>query len=168
MSLPYFPLYLSDFEAKTSHLTIAEDGAYNRLLRVCWMTPGCSMPADEGWIMRRVRAHTEDEKEAVRAVLDEFFTVKDGRYFSPALAGWLESQRKTAPRPWVPLAVQRHVYERDGDLCRYCGTTDGPFHLDHIMPWALGGDHSPENLTVCCAQCNWSKGSKTLSEWRGF
>ena len=90
MSLPYFPLYPSDFEAKTSHLTIAEDGAYNRLLRVCWMTPGCSMPADEAWIMRRVRAHAEDEKEAVRAVLDEFFTVKGGRYSNARLTKeWL-------------------------------------------------------------------------------
>ena len=90
MSLPYFPLYPSDFEAKTSHLTISEDGAYNRLLRVCWMTPGCSMPADEAWIMRRVRAHTEDEKEAVRAVLDEFFTVKGGRYSNARLTKeWL-------------------------------------------------------------------------------
>jgi uncharacterized protein YdaU (DUF1376 family) len=31
MSLPYFPMYPTDFEAKTSHLTLAEDGAYNRL-----------------------------------------------------------------------------------------------------------------------------------------
>jgi uncharacterized protein YdaU (DUF1376 family) len=53
MSLPYFPMYPSDFEAKTSHLTLLEDGAYNRLLRLCWMTPGCSIPADEAWIMRR-------------------------------------------------------------------------------------------------------------------
>jgi len=85
MSLPYFPMYPSDFEAKTSHLTIAEDGAYNRLLRICWMTPGCSMPADETWIMRRARAHSEDEQAAVRAVLDEFFTIEKGRYSNARL-----------------------------------------------------------------------------------
>jgi uncharacterized protein YdaU (DUF1376 family) len=80
MSLPYFPMYPSDFEAKTSHLTIAEDGAYNRLLRICWMTPGCTMPADEAWIMRRARAVTDDDRAAVLAVLAEFFTVSNGRY----------------------------------------------------------------------------------------
>ena len=85
MSIPYFPMYPSDFEAKTSHLTIAEDGAYNRLLRICWMTPGCSMPADETWIMRRARAHSEDEQAAVRAVLDEFFTIEKGRYSNARL-----------------------------------------------------------------------------------
>ena len=79
MGLPYFPLFPTDFEADTSHLTLAEDGAYNRLLRLCWMTPGCSLPDDEAWIMRRMRARTDDEIEAVRAVLAEFFTVKNGR-----------------------------------------------------------------------------------------
>ena len=85
MSLPYFPMYPSDFEAKTSHLTLAEDGAYNRLLRMCWMTPGCSIPDDEAWIMRRLRAHSEDERQAVRTVISEFFESEDGRLFQPRL-----------------------------------------------------------------------------------
>lgn len=90
MSLPFFPMFPSDFEAKTSHLSMAEDGAYNRLLRICWMTPGCTIPADEAWIMRRARAHTDDEKEAVRAVLAEFFKVENGRYSNARLAReWL-------------------------------------------------------------------------------
>jgi uncharacterized protein YdaU (DUF1376 family) len=92
MSLPYFPMYPADFEAKTSHLTIAEDGAYNRLLRICWMTPGCTMPNDEAWIMRRVRAHTDEDKATVRSVLAEFFTVENGRYSNAKLMKvWLAS-----------------------------------------------------------------------------
>jgi len=86
MSLPYFPMYPSDFEAKTSHLSIAEDGAYNRLLRICWMTPGCTLPNDEAWIMRRVRAHSDQDKEAVLTVLAEFFTVKNGRLSNARLS----------------------------------------------------------------------------------
>lgn len=85
MGLPYFPMYPTDFEAKTSHLSIAEDGAYNRLLRLCWMTPGCSLPADEEWIMRRARAMTEADREAVRTVLGEFFTLENGRYSNARL-----------------------------------------------------------------------------------
>ena len=85
MILPYFPMYPSDFEAKTSHLTIAEDGAYNRLLRICWMTPGCTMPADEAWIMRRARAVTDEDRAAVLAVLSEFFTIENGRYSNAKL-----------------------------------------------------------------------------------
>jgi len=79
MSLPYFPMYPTDFEADTSHLTLVEDGAFNRLLRLCWMTPGCTLPDDEVWVMRRMRARTEEEKEAVRTVLAEFFVAQDGR-----------------------------------------------------------------------------------------
>ncbi len=85
MSLPYFPMFPSDFEAKTSHLTLAEDGAYNRLLRVCWMTPGCTIPMDEAWIMRRVRAHTDEDKVAVRTILEEYFSVENGRYSNAKL-----------------------------------------------------------------------------------
>ena len=85
MSLPYFPMFPSDFEAKTSHLTLAEDGAYNRLLRICWMTLGCTIPTDEAWIMRRVRAHTDADKEAVLAILSEYFTVENGRYSNAKL-----------------------------------------------------------------------------------
>jgi uncharacterized protein YdaU (DUF1376 family) len=85
MSLPYFPMYPSDFEAKTSHLTLTEDGAYNRLLRLCWMTPGCDIPADEAWVMRRARAVTDDDKLAVLTILGEFFTVKNGRYSNAKL-----------------------------------------------------------------------------------
>lgn len=79
MSLPYFPMYPTDFEAKTSHLTLAEDGAYNRLLRICWMTPSCTIPDDEAWIMRRLRVDKETFDGVVRLVLDEFFTVENGR-----------------------------------------------------------------------------------------
>lgn len=85
MSTPYFRLYPTDFEAKTSHLTLAEDGAYNRLLRLCWMTPGCSLPDDDDWIMRRVRAHSDEDKATVRAVLSEFFQRKNHRVFNKRL-----------------------------------------------------------------------------------
>jgi uncharacterized protein YdaU (DUF1376 family) len=85
MSLPYFPMYPSDYEAKTSHLTISEDGAYFRLLRLCWMTAGCSLPDDEAWITRRARAFSDDERQAIKTILDEFFTLKNGRWINERL-----------------------------------------------------------------------------------
>lgn len=85
MSVPYFRFYPTDFEADTSHLSMIEDGAYNRLLRLCWMTPGCSLPDDEVWIFRRCRARTDEEQEAIRAVLSEFFCCEKQRVFSARL-----------------------------------------------------------------------------------
>ena len=90
MSLPYFPMFPTDFEAKTSHLTLAEDGAYNRLLRLTWMTPGCSIPADRTWVYRRMRAHTEADQAVIEAVISEFFDEADGRLSNARLTKeWL-------------------------------------------------------------------------------
>ena len=79
MSLHFFPLYPDDFEADTAHLSLAEDGAYNRLLRLCWRTPGCSIPADRQWIYRRLRAVSQADRDVVDCVLDEFFQEENGR-----------------------------------------------------------------------------------------
>lgn len=79
MSLPYFPLYPTDFEADTSHLTLEEDGAYNRLLRLSWMTPGCSLPDDPAWITRRMRIDAATFDRVVAPLLAEFFYRQSGR-----------------------------------------------------------------------------------------
>lgn len=85
MSLPYFPLYVTDYEADTSHLTPEEDGIYMRLLRLMWMTPGCSVPDDPKWIARRLRVSPGDFDRAVAPIIDEFCCRKKGRVFSPRL-----------------------------------------------------------------------------------
>ena len=86
MSLPYFPMYPSDFEAKTSHLTLAEDGAYNRLLRIMWMTSGCTIPDDDAWIMRRLRCDKDTFDTVVRIVIDEYFDSENGRLSNAKLS----------------------------------------------------------------------------------
>ena len=43
--------------------------------------------------------------------------------------------------------MRRNVFDRDGDVCRYCGNTDGPFHLDHILPWSKN-EEERLNLTL--------------------
>lgn len=85
MSLAYFPFYSDRFEAKTTHLTLLEDGAYNRLLRLCWRTPGCKLPNDMAWIFRQLRVTSEDERAAVLAVLSEFFTKGRGKIWNARL-----------------------------------------------------------------------------------
>mgnify|MGYP001355667372 FL=1 len=61
----------------------------------------------------------------------------------------------------------RDVAARQGGVCTYCGTSDGPFDLDHIYPVSRGGSNEPSNLTLACASCNRSKGARTLREWLG-
>lgn len=86
MSLPFFPMYPTDFEADTSHLSLAEDGAYNRLLRLMWMTPGCSLPDDDDWIMRRMRVSENVYRSVVCRVISEFMVRESGRVFSARLS----------------------------------------------------------------------------------
>ena len=45
--------------------------------------------------------------------------------------------------------------------CRYCSTSlDLGYHIDHIMPVALGGAHADDNIQLLCPQCNLKKGAK--------
>lgn len=77
---PMLPLYVDDFEAATAHLTPAEDGFYNRLLRLSWRTPGCSLPNDHRWISRKIRATPEEYEATVKPLLAEFFKLVRGRF----------------------------------------------------------------------------------------
>jgi len=79
--LPSMPLFVDDYEAATAHLTMEEDGAYMRLLRLCWRTPGCSIPDDDAWIMRRMRVDADTFSRVVAPLIDEFFERKQGRIF---------------------------------------------------------------------------------------
>ena len=79
------PLYVADYDADTAHLTLAEDGAYSRLLRLSWRTPGCTMPEDDDWIMRRMRVDREEFDRLIKPIISEFFSVKKGRVFSARL-----------------------------------------------------------------------------------
>jgi hypothetical protein len=70
-----------------------------------------------------------------------------------------ESQTKPTSR-YIPAAVRRAVYERDGGRCRFvdeqgcrCTARDGlEFH--HRHPFALGGDHSPDRVSLLCRTHN--------------
>lgn len=56
--------------------------------------------------------------------------------------------------------------EQDG-RCAYCGITlHDNYHVDHVHPLVRGGSNWPDNLALSCAECNLSKGNKTVAEWQ--
>ena len=77
-----------------------------------------------------------------------------------------QTQRRRARKAGATVEPfdERLVWERDGRECAYCGSTEN-LTLDHIVPLAKGGAHSPDNLCVLCKSCNSSKGMKNLGEW---
>lgn len=54
------------------------------------------------------------------------------------------------------------VLELDDGVCGICGTDVDPFdfHIDHVIPLALGGEHSYANTQVAHSRCNKSKGAR--------
>ena len=63
-----------------------------------------------------------------------------------------------ARRQGVPLAVRRAVWDRDGGSCAECGS-EFELQFDHVIPVALGGATTAENLQVLCGGCNRAKGA---------
>ena len=55
---------------------------------------------------------------------------------------------------------KQRVFDRDGRICRYCGSDEEPLHIDHIIPRKAGGTHDLDNLQVLCKACNLRKSSK--------
>lgn len=99
MSIPYIPLFVAEFEADTLHLTAEQDGVFNRLLRLCWRTPGCSVPNDRAWIQPRLRLDDEAWERSVEPVIAEFFKIDKGRLFSSRLQReWERINATTAAR----------------------------------------------------------------------
>lgn len=66
-----------------------------------------------------------------------------------------------------PLLEQ--VAERDEWVCHLCRNTLGPvtrenWSLEHVVPLAAGGAHSPENVALAHHRCNTLKGLKNVVE----
>lgn len=62
----------------------------------------------------------------------------------------------------INLRIRFLVMQRDDFKCRICGrspaTTPGlVLHIDHIKPWAKGGETIMENLQTLCQDCNLGK-----------
>ena len=71
----------------------------------------------------------------------------------------------------VPRQVsrrRREIFDRSQGRCMYCSDAlqlDGPWHVEHQMPQALGGDDKPLNLVAACVACNLQKSDSTAMEY---
>ena len=61
-----------------------------------------------------------------------------------------------------------NVFARDKYTCQYCGERPprAGLNLDHVVPRALGGKTTWENVVACCVDCNRHKGGRTPQQAR--
>lgn len=68
------------------------------------------------------------------------------------------SQPEPSRRGAIPDDLKQLVWTRDGGQCRHCGS-QAELQFDHVIPVALGGATSAENLQILCGTCNRRKGA---------
>lgn len=66
----YYKRHVGDYARKAGHLTMMEHGAYTLILDAYYER---EQPLTQRECLRVARARTDEEKEAVLAVLEEFF-----------------------------------------------------------------------------------------------
>lgn len=66
----------------------------------------------------------------------------------------------------APLLTNRTLFQRDRNLCLYCGKLFPVSYLtrDHIMPASRGGESVWENCVSACRDCNQAKDDRTPEE----
>ena len=115
--------------------------------RVWWLYRDRVFRADDDLGSRDVRAlvHERDHRRA--------------RALERAHAGLARDAAPPAPRREpLPRALRYAVWQRDGGRCTRCGS-GFDLQYDHVIPVALGGATSAENLQLLCGDCNRAKGA---------
>ncbi len=83
-------------------------------------------------------------------------------------------QKNAVVTPFDEESHQVSLYRWQQGRCFYCGDTlrgwgtrpRSHIHLEHIVPLARQGTHSPENLVLACPSCNLQKRAQLYSvEW---
>lgn len=74
----WMPLYVADYDRKTSRLSLSQDGAYLRILRDYW-TNGA--PPDDDDVLARIVRIERREWLKIRPAIVGFFDVRDGSWF---------------------------------------------------------------------------------------
>jgi len=65
---------------------------------------------------------------------------------------------------YIPAELRRLVIQRAAGRCEYCGLSqegqEATFHIDHVIPVAVGGQTVAENLALACVSCSLRKAAR--------
>lgn len=63
---------------------------------------------------------------------------------------------------------RRNIFAKSNGRCHYCAAPlqlDGAWHVEHMLPRALGGADDVGNLVAACVPCNLAKRDRTAIEF---
>ena len=66
----------------------------------------------------------------------------------------------------LPYGTIPKLLKVQNGLCACCNTPLDKYHVDHIMPLALGGRNVPENVQLLSPKCNQMKSAKHPDVWK--
>ena len=118
--------------------------------RVWWWFEDSFYWESGGYTQRDVLALIRDRQHRDTQRLDRahmMLNVDEGR-----------QPRAQGERQPIPREVRRAVFERDGGQCAECGSKFD-LQYDHVIPVALGGATTVDNLQLLCGECNRLKGA---------
>jgi len=123
----------------------------------------------KGWLPPSLEArvsqtlHAVDKIRAtapITAISVEHVRFDTQKLENPEIAG-VEYQQGTL----LGYEVREYLLDKWGRACVYCGITDVPLQVEHIIPKSRGGSNRISNLTLACEPCNLTKGTQTATEF---
>jgi 5-methylcytosine-specific restriction endonuclease McrA len=106
----------------------------------------------------RIYADDNDLSSDDVRVLIKDRQLRQERQLQRARANVASDETGVPRRQPIPREIKLAVFERDGGQCVECGSSF-EIQYDHIIPVAMGGASTAENLQILCATCNQRKGA---------
>ncbi|HTI15450.1 MAG TPA: RNA-guided endonuclease IscB [Dictyobacter sp.] len=128
----------------------------NRQRVAGWIAPSVASRIEHmlTWVRRLSRSCP------IRAISQELVRFDTQLMDTPDIAG-VEYQQGSL----FQYEVREYLLEQWQRRCAYCGKTDIPLEVEHIVPRAKGGTNRISNLTLACQPCNQAKGARTIEDF---
>ena len=111
------------------------------------------------WFQRRIFSDSDNlRQDEVYALLVTRHQREQQRIATAQATVAVGAKPQASTRGAIPDDVKQFVWARDGGHCRSCGS-GVELQFDHVIPIALGGSSTADNLQVLCGPCNRRKGA---------